>query len=273
MKNNFAFFTAGEFAKIHHLNKRTLHYYDSIGIFSPKYKGTNKYRYYTYDQSIELENILALREVGMSIDEIKNYIKNPNMNDFQKIAKEKINEINESISRLKHLKSILQKKSDMLTLCSEIYDGKIEIVSLDNQYLLMTKLPLNHKDDLSIFNNSAPIMEHLNLSWKYSNYKKSCGSYISIEKFKNKIFEEYDGIYTEIERKEKTLYLKPKGFYVRGFCIGNRTKIPKLYESILEFAIKNNLELSGYAFVCGLNEFAISKEEEYITQVEILCHI
>lgn len=271
MENNFAFFTAGEFAKIHHLNKRTLHYYDTVGIFSPKYKGSNKYRYYTYEQSIELENILALREVGMSIEEIQKYIKNPNINDFQKIAKEKITEIDENIYRLKHLKNILQEKSDMLSLCNQIYDGKIEIVSLNKQYLLMTKLALDYKDDLSILNNSAPIMEHLKRSWKYSNYKKNCGSYISIEKIKNKIFDKYDGIYTEIEKKEKNLYIKQKGFYVRGFCIGNQTKISKLYENILEFANKNNLELHDYAFVSGLNEFAISKEEEYITKIEIRC--
>ena len=33
-------------------------------IFSPKHKGENGYRYYTYSQSIDLENILALRELN-----------------------------------------------------------------------------------------------------------------------------------------------------------------------------------------------------------------
>lgn len=109
MKNNFAFFTAGEFAKLNHINKRTLHYYDSVGVFSPKYKGDNGYRYYTYEQSIDLENILALREIGMS----------------------KICEINQTIARLKQLKNILIEKSKMIDLCDEIYDGKIEIVTYD----------------------------------------------------------------------------------------------------------------------------------------------
>ena len=90
MKNNFAFFTAGEFAKLNYINKRTLHYYDSVGVFSPKYKGDNGYRYYTYEQSIDLENILDLREIGMSIEEIQRYMKKPNREDFQKIAKSKM---------------------------------------------------------------------------------------------------------------------------------------------------------------------------------------
>lgn len=49
------YFTAGQFARLHQLNKRTLHYYDDIGLFSPAYKGENGYRYYTYQQSAQLE--------------------------------------------------------------------------------------------------------------------------------------------------------------------------------------------------------------------------
>ncbi len=63
----------------------------------------------------------------------------------------------------------------------------------------MTKLPLNFETTSSFFYNSNAIMEHLKASWKFSNYKKSCGSYISLEKIKNKKFEEYDGVFTRIE--------------------------------------------------------------------------
>lgn len=272
MKNNFAVFTAGEFAKLHNLNKRTLHYYDSVGIFSPKYKGQNGYRYYTYEQSIDLENILALREIGMSIEELQSYMSNPNKDDFRKISKEKISEIDKTITRLKKIKSILKEKSNMLDLCDEIYDGKIEIVNLNEEYLLMTELSLNFENTSSLLNNSKEIINHLKSSCEFNNYKKNCGSYISIEKIKAKKFEEYDGVFTKVDKNKSILFTKPNGKYLRGFSIGTWDKIPFLYEKMLEFANENNLILSGYAFECGLNEFAISKEDDYVTQVEILCH-
>ena len=50
-------FTTGQFARLHHLNKRTLHYYDEIGLFSPAFKGENDYRYYTWQQSADLEQM------------------------------------------------------------------------------------------------------------------------------------------------------------------------------------------------------------------------
>ncbi len=38
MKDENYKFTTGEFAKLNGINKRTLHYYDEIGLFSPAIK-------------------------------------------------------------------------------------------------------------------------------------------------------------------------------------------------------------------------------------------
>lgn len=45
-KEDFSKLTTAQFAALHEVNKRTLHYYDSIGLFSPETKGDNHYRYY-----------------------------------------------------------------------------------------------------------------------------------------------------------------------------------------------------------------------------------
>ena len=39
-KEDFSKLTTAQFAALHEVNKRTLHYYDSIGLFSPKQKAT-----------------------------------------------------------------------------------------------------------------------------------------------------------------------------------------------------------------------------------------
>lgn len=44
MKKSFKSLTTAQFAKLHGVNKRTLHYYDDIGLFSPRAKGENGYR-------------------------------------------------------------------------------------------------------------------------------------------------------------------------------------------------------------------------------------
>ena len=53
LKNESLKLTTAQFAKLHKINKRTLHYYDEIDLFKPKFKGENNYRYYDYFQRIE----------------------------------------------------------------------------------------------------------------------------------------------------------------------------------------------------------------------------
>lgn len=99
-ENEIIKLTVSQFAKLHNVNKRTLHYYDEIGIFSPDYKGENGYRYYDYMQGVDFEYIKMLKELNMGLDEIKRYIDNPNEEDFKEIAEVKIKEIDQEIRTL-----------------------------------------------------------------------------------------------------------------------------------------------------------------------------
>ena len=77
MKKEMKRLTTAQFAKLHEVNKRTLHYYDDIGLFCPLTKEENGYRYYDISQSIDFEYIRMLKELNMSIAEIADYCKHP----------------------------------------------------------------------------------------------------------------------------------------------------------------------------------------------------
>ena len=85
MKKSFKSLTTAQFAKLHGVNKRTLHYYDDIGLFSPRAKGENGYRFYDAAQSLDFEYIRMLKELNMSIDEIAAYCKAPTPARFLEI--------------------------------------------------------------------------------------------------------------------------------------------------------------------------------------------
>ena len=86
MKNQEINLTTAQFAAIHEVNPRTLHYYDSVGLFSPERKGENQYRYYTSRQSIDFEYIRMLKELNMSIREIRSYVQEPGPDKFMELA-------------------------------------------------------------------------------------------------------------------------------------------------------------------------------------------
>lgn len=68
--------TISEFARISGTSRKTLIYYDEMGLFSPAVVGTNGYRYYTMQQFFTLDTINILKMVDMPLKEIKDYLQN-----------------------------------------------------------------------------------------------------------------------------------------------------------------------------------------------------
>ena len=65
-------FTVGEFSRLAGVSKRLLRYYDEIGLLKPvhthKFTG---YRYYSAEQMPRLNRILALKDLGLSLDQVQ----------------------------------------------------------------------------------------------------------------------------------------------------------------------------------------------------------
>ena len=69
------YFSIGEMAKFFNLSIKTLRYYDEIGLIKPSYVNEqNRYRYYSVEQFIVLDLIKNGKQMGMSLEEIKNLV-------------------------------------------------------------------------------------------------------------------------------------------------------------------------------------------------------
>lgn len=65
-------FTVGEFAHLAQVSKRLLRYYDQIDLLKPNHiDSSSGYRYYSADQMSQLNRILALKELGFSLNQIQ----------------------------------------------------------------------------------------------------------------------------------------------------------------------------------------------------------
>ena len=65
------FYYTGEFAQKAAVSVRTLRYYDKVGLLSPSLYTEAGYRLYTDEDLLNLQNILALKFLGLSLEEIK----------------------------------------------------------------------------------------------------------------------------------------------------------------------------------------------------------
>ena len=113
---------------------------------------------------------------------------------------------------------------------------------------------------------------HLQSAWEHSSYKAGCGSYISLEKALQGQFDVYDGVFTPVDPQDddSLFLLRPAGQYLCGYSVGSWDKLPELYSSMISYAKEHRFALTGNCYEIGLNEFAISRPEEYVARISIL---
>ena len=110
-------FTIGQFAAIHGVTKKTLMWYDEMGLVTPAVIGENGYRYYTYQQSSTLETVLMLRELNVSIPEIKGFMEHRSAPGMERLLSAQIRELEERIDHLRTMKkTLVSRHQDMMAL-------------------------------------------------------------------------------------------------------------------------------------------------------------
>ena len=120
----FMLFRIGEFSKLTGIPIRTLRYYDSIDLFKPSEVDLfTSYRYYKEEQVKDLELINELKEVGFTLEEIRDNWNNFREELFLKRKEKLLEEI--------ELKNEAIKKADILR--SKLKDGKITDKIVDKE--------------------------------------------------------------------------------------------------------------------------------------------
>src|SRR5258705_13654304 len=70
-------FKIGEFSRLSRVPVKTLRYYDEIGLLKPAHVDPfTDYRHYTLDQLPRLNRILALKDFGLSLEQIAQLMRN-----------------------------------------------------------------------------------------------------------------------------------------------------------------------------------------------------
>jgi DNA-binding transcriptional MerR regulator/effector-binding domain-containing protein len=108
-------FTVGELSGLFNLNVQTLHYYDSIGLFSPmRTRGAKGERLYQFDQIYKLASIRFLKKLGYSLRRIKDSLT--------------ARDADSALAELRGQSAELRRRSEELARLSEAIDRKLRLI-------------------------------------------------------------------------------------------------------------------------------------------------
>jgi DNA-binding transcriptional MerR regulator len=78
-------YTVKQLADLAGVSRRTLRYYDEIGLLAPSQKAENGYRYYDDAAVLRLQQILFFRELGLSLEAIRTTVDAPDFDVVQSL--------------------------------------------------------------------------------------------------------------------------------------------------------------------------------------------
>lgn len=271
-----SYFTAGELANIFGISKQTLLYYDRMGLFSPAFISENGYRHYSMHQYMDLEVILRLRALNISIALIKQYLNNRSKDDFVTILESK---------RLESEKIIQENQEILKIVRSFSANISVEKHTPFNQPLLtwrkerklcttFTTDAFNAKDRVMLFtHHSEKTFEDNNVLDKTVGWIIDKNAFLSHKPLRNTIAffsyapDKYDDSVKIEEGSE--IHTLPGGLFVeiyfQGTFYANATTVSKIIE---EFLQANQLKAIGEVFVLPIeNHLLHNNPDEYINKI------
>lgn len=268
-KNKPNYFTTGEFAKLVGVTKHTLFHYDKIGIFSPEIKEDNDYRYYSVFQIEVFYVISALKELDMSLKDIKTYLDKRSPREFISLLEKENKIIDEKINMLIKMKKVIEGKLDITKGVFDIDTDKISIERCEEELLVLTEC-FNVTNEKSL---AKSIANHVNYCDKNEIYSPhSMGEMIALDNIVKGKYSEYDYFYTRVyEGNEKIdLYKKISGLYLIAYHNKGFNTIDKCYQRIMNFVKDNNLKLEGYFYEdILLDDLSVAGYDEYLIKISI----
>lgn len=264
------YFTTSQFATLHSINKRTLIYYDNIGLFTPAIVKDNGYRYYTYQQSILLDVILMLKELGTPLEEIKQHLSNRTPEKLLILLYQQKETIDKQIIELNRMSKIIKNKIEVIESNKDIDYEQIYFEQTDEQYLVLSEYIGNLPEDISL----KIMYKHMNTCYKNQwDSGFSLGSMICVKRLLKYDFLNYDYWFTKLSYKSQSseATVKQKGLYLTAYCKGNWDLIPQTYERIIKFIKEHDITLKGYSYEESvIDEAAIDNLNDVITKISIL---
>ncbi|MGL4913216.1 MAG: MerR family transcriptional regulator, partial [Romboutsia sp.] len=187
MRENY---TIRQIAKMFNITTNKIRFYEKKGLIEPIRQKDNKYREFNEEDIIKLQSILLYRSIGLSIDAIKNILKNNEKENYLSHFNNQWKLVNDEIHRLNTIRKSLEVVID------KIYE--------ETDYCKIKNDLLEIIDESNKLNNIKNEWED---KWNFNNWAKSYDDDVKKDIGELKIYKNYDlilqSVYSLVDKLDK----------------------------------------------------------------------
>lgn len=238
------YMSISQFSKIANVSRKTLIYYDTIGLFKPDHIKENGYRVYSHKQILTITVITTLSQMGVKLEEIKSYLINYNPEEAKKFFQLKIETIEENIQKLSAIKAMMQSRIEDIENLDQQEDG-IFITHQKQQYFYLV-------DGIDCYTKEIPSQIWVDFFNSLKEQGLSAGYHTTYVIHENSLklgqFQQVSQIGIRIKDSQKANYILDEGKYLISYSHTYYGDTKKIYEEMINYAKKHKLQLVGSAY-------------------------
>lgn len=258
-----AYMPISEFSRLTGIKRENLRYYDQIGLLSPECRGENGYRYYTQRQLSTAYLIYSLRELGISIEEIKKYIDRRTPQKMFSLFNSQKEYILKEMKKLERTLEIMELYVDMAEDALKYEENSINIEYKKKEPIFLGPIiSPDSIDDSVIALYDYAATKGIDLGYPF-------GTIVSIENIDSEKSLSVLQHYFKIESDHNSY--KPEGKYAVLYGKCAYAESDNLYENLLTFIKENKLRICSHAYEeYPLNELSTKDDNQYCVKIEIM---
>lgn len=262
----------GEVEKICKISKKTLRYYDNIGILSPdEVQNENGYRYYSKNNMLSIPVIKYYKQSGFKLEEIKRLLYTSECKEIEANFKQKIEELEEQERKLALKKKSIKDWHSLVKEAKMVIDNNLCDVSvkyIEKSEMIYLEQEFKYEYMESIINID------------FTNHIESIGNAITgpviieFTSYKSKINQTYTGmkiIQKGLIKAEKENTIEFGGVMVAScYHIGSHDNIVDTYNKILKWIDEHGYEPEETCYERYVVDYWTSKDSQnYVTEVMV----
>ncbi|GGG24473.1 multidrug-efflux transporter 2 regulator [Lysinibacillus alkalisoli] len=270
MEQTKKWFTTGEFAQACGVKKQTLFHYDAIGLLKPEHKNANGYRYYGIQQTELFSVIDMLKDIGMSLYEIKDFLHFKSPEEAIELLTEKQQAMHEKIANMQRTVQIIENKRLQIEASLHLDFSTFSIEQLPEEYYVLSENILNCSD--------KAFAKHIMAFIRYTRKKSldighPIGGLIKPAQLSRADYWNYAHFYMRIAKPTTTLtalHIREAGCFAVGYHQGSFRNIHDTYKQLKAWIHAEKYVICGNSYEeFVVDEVSVTGEENYVTKIMI----
>ena len=262
------YYKIGEISSLYNIGADSLRYYEQLGILKPQ-RDSNGYRMYSINDIRTLNILRELRSIGFSMSQIKEHLKDFDLNKTVDLFKEAISAIDKKTEEMNKLKAQLSERIDEIESHTResFTDRDIKVLQLPKRRILKLSENVIRDDDLDF------VIKKLQSEYEDQLYiigNGDIGATIPLNCLEKGLYGHFDSAFYIVDAHEEYDSTLPEGEYLSMTVRGSYSQIADMWQEILSFAKEKHLVPVGKAielYIIGNHD--TSDEREYITQLQV----